>query len=97
MIVGPAPSPAWIMSQLHLPKYRSLTRSEERALFVRLRAGDRKALDLLFNANLKFVTLVCKQYLGKGLDMEELIAEGSVGLVKGIQRFDCTTNFKLIC
>ena len=54
---------------------------EEVQLAVQIRAGDRKALEKLTKANLRFVVSVSKQYQNQGLTLGDLINEGNVGLI----------------
>jgi RNA polymerase primary sigma factor len=73
-----------------------LTRSEEAVLAVKIRGGDRKALNKLIQANLKFVVAVCRKYKNKGLPLSDLINEGNLGLIRAAKRFDETKHFKFI-
>jgi len=73
-----------------------LTADEEVILAKRIKAGDRKALEKLTKANLRFVVSVAKQYQNQGLSLSDLINEGNTGLIKSAQRFDETRGFKFI-
>ena len=73
-----------------------LTAADEVALAKRIKAGDRKALETLTKANLRFVVSVAKQYQNQGLSLSDLINEGNTGLIKSAQRFDETRGFKFI-
>lgn len=77
-------------------KYSLITVEEEVELTVRIRNGDREALDKLVLANLRFVISVAKQYQNQGLSFPDLINEGNLGLVKAATKFDETRGFKFI-
>ncbi len=69
---------------------------EEVELAKRIRKGDRKALEKLTRANLRFVVSVAKQYQNHGLSLPDLINEGNLGLIKAAEKFDETRGFKFI-
>ena len=69
---------------------------EEVELAQRIKKGDRKALEKLTKANLRFVVSVAKQYQNQGLSLPDLINEGNVGLIKAAEKFDETRGFKFI-
>ena len=73
-----------------------ISAEEEVELAVKIRNGDRKALERLTRANLRFVVSVSKQYQNQGLTLPDLINEGNLGLIKAAERFDETRGFKFI-
>jgi len=77
-------------------KVKLLTPDEEVMLVRKIRENDRKALETLISANLRFVVSVAKQYQNQGLTLPDLINEGNLGLIKAAERFDETRGFKFI-
>lgn len=73
-----------------------ISADEEVELAKRIRNGDRRALERLTKANLRFVVSVSKQYQNQGLTLPDLINEGNLGLIKAAERFDETRGFKFI-
>jgi RNA polymerase primary sigma factor len=71
-----------------------LSQAEERQLAERLQAGDEEARQHLIEANLRLVVSLAKHYLGQGLDLEDLIQEGNLGLIRAVERFDSTRGCK---
>ncbi|MCX7726451.1 MAG: RNA polymerase sigma factor RpoD/SigA [Chitinispirillaceae bacterium] len=77
-------------------KIPTLTMEEEAELARKIKKGDRKALDKLVEANLRFVVSVAINYQNQGLPLSDLINEGNLGLIKAATKFDETKNFKFI-
>ena len=73
-----------------------LTNEEERQLAERIAKGDDRALSKLIEANLKFVVSIARQYKGKGVDMEDLVSEGNIGLMKAAAKFDATKGVRFV-
>jgi len=73
-----------------------ISADEEVQLAMKIRQGDRAALERLTKANLRFVVSVSKQYQNQGLALPDLINEGNMGLIKAAERFDETRGFKFI-
>ena len=79
-----------------LGRYSPLTREEEFGLAKRIRTGDEEALQKLVTANLRFVVRIAGEYTGRGLSFIELIAEGNLGLLTAVRRFDEQRGYKFI-
>jgi len=77
-------------------KSTALSSNEEASLAKRIKSGDKKAIEELVNANLKFVISIAKEYQGQGLPLSDLISEGNYGLVKAATRFDHKRGFRFI-
>ena len=77
-------------------KEEMISVEEEVELAQRIRKGDKKALERLTRANLRFVVSVAKQYQNQGLSLADLINEGNFGLMKAAEKFDETRGFKFI-
>jgi RNA polymerase primary sigma factor len=72
-----------------------LTPAEEIALAKRIKKGDEAAREHMIKANLRLVVKIARDYEGQGLPLLDLINEGNIGLMKGVERFDPTKGAKL--
>ena len=72
-----------------------LTVAEENALAARIKKGDAVAREHMIRANLRLVVKIAKDYDGLGLPLLDLINEGNMGLMKGVERFDPSKGGKL--
>lgn len=71
-----------------------LTAEEEIDLAERMAKGDRRARTRLIEANLRLVVSIAKRYVGRGMQLLDLISEGNMGLIKAVEKFDHTKGFK---
>ncbi len=75
---------------------RPLTLEEELGLARRIRLGDDEALHHLIISNIQFVVSVAKRYTDSGISLEDLVAEGILGLVRAAERYDPDYGVKFI-
>ena len=73
-----------------------LSNEEEVELAEKAAAGDKLAKNKIINANLRFVVTIAKKYQKKGLDIEDLISEGNIGLINAIEKFDVSKGYRFI-
>lgn len=71
-----------------------LTPEQELETAKRMAGGDNIAKEQLINANLRLVVSIAKHYHGCGLDLQDLIQEGNLGLMRAIEKFDYRKGFK---
>src|SRR5438270_2732324 len=69
-----------------------LNADQEKELAYRIESGDSEARDRMVRANLRLVVNIARSYTGKGLGLQDLIAEGNLGLLRAVEAFDPTMN-----
>ncbi len=97
MATQTAPDPTIDSLQLFLDgiaKTRLLTATEELELAKRIERGDLEAKERMTEANLRLVVSIAKRYRNQGLPFMDLIQEGSIGLVRAVEKFDYRKGFK---
>ena len=75
-------------------RYKLLTAAEEVELAQRIERGDKEAKDLMINSNLRLVVSIAKKYQGHGISLLDLIQEGIIGLIRGVEKFDWRRGYK---
>ena len=76
-------------------RVKLLTPKEEIELAKRIKRGDKQAREQMITANLRLVVKIARDYEGLGLPLLDLINEGNIGLMKGVERFNPAKGAKL--
>jgi len=95
-----SPADAYRPDALHLylreiGRVKLLTPAEELALARRIKRGDKAAREHMIKANLRLVVKIARDYEGLGVPLLDLINEGNLGLMKGVEKFDPDKGAKL--
>ncbi len=83
-----APSDALAQYLREIRRHRLLTPPEEVVLAKRIEAGDERARNHMVEANLRLVVAVARAYAHRGVPLLDLIQEGTLGLIRAVERFD---------
>lgn len=78
----------------HASVKRLLTAEEETQLARRIEAGDPRAKDQMIESNLRLVFAIARSYRGPGVPFADLVQEGTIGLVRAVERFDHRRGLK---
>lgn len=71
-----------------------LTADEEKALAHRIKAGDQAARQEMIESNLRLVIAIAKRYANRDIPLSDLIAEGNMGLMQAVEKFDPEMNYR---
>jgi RNA polymerase primary sigma factor len=77
-----------------IDEVKLLNAEQEVELGRKIKAGDSEAREHMIRANLRLVVSVAKRFKGRGLTLSDLIAEGNIGLLKGVEKFDPEAGFR---
>jgi RNA polymerase primary sigma factor len=89
------PNSSWSVLEPYMREIQTtplLDAEQERRLASRVKAGDSAARELMVRANLRLVVSIAQRYCGRGLALADLIAEGNLGLLQAVNRFDPARN-----
>jgi RNA polymerase primary sigma factor len=92
---GSEPADSLMLYLREIGQVKLLTPSEEVSLARRIRRGDKQAREHMIKANLRLVVKIARDYEGLGVPLLDLISEGNIGLIKGVERFNPRKGAKL--
>ena len=69
--------------------------TDTRALMERAHQGDKKARDLLIEENVGLIWSIARRFKNRGVELEDLFQIGSIGLIKAVDKFDCSYDVQL--
>lgn len=87
-MVKKVPDEALSIYLKEIQRYPLLTREEEVKLAIRIKKGNKKAIEKLVESNLRFVVSIAKMYRDYGVPLMDLINEGNIGLITAAKKFD---------
>lgn len=78
----------------NIGRYELLSPEEEKELAERIAKGDKEAKDKMIQSNLRLVVAIARRYQGHSIELNDLIQEGSIGLIRAVEKFDHTRNLR---
>ena len=79
-----------------MTKQKGLTKEEVEVLYYQMKKGDEKARDKLILSNLGIVGYIARKFIGPGIDIDDLIGTGYIGLIKAVDDYDISRRVLLI-
>jgi len=92
-LIAPKKSVFYVNGPETLPA--PISKEEEAEVFARLEQGDKQARDILITHNLRLVVYIAKKFEGSGINVEDLVSIGTIGLIKAVNTFRPARNIKL--
>ena len=78
----------------NIGSHKLLTHKEEIELAKRIETGDKQATNKMIESNLRLVVSIAKRYSNRGMSLQDLIQEGSIGLMKAVEKFEYRKGYK---
>ena len=75
-------------------QYSLLTQEEECELATRVKQGDKEAKEILIKSNLRLVGFIAKKYLHRGIEYDDLIGYGNIGLMEAVERYNPEMGYR---